>query len=534
MGKKTENGQALRNRIVGEGMEAPADLLANPANWRRHPREQLAALEGMLEAVGWVQRVIVNRTTGRMVDGHARVELAIKRGESAVPVLFVELTPDEERVVLAGLDPIGGLAATDQALLDALLEGVESGSADLDAFLESLRGQDDDGAGGGSGGDAPPAGSLADRFLIPPFSVLNAREGWWQDRKRAWLALGIRSEIGRGGGSGTPPHPPTVTRNANGTLNYGGTEGQAERFDRQRQRKADALAFGQDLMRGEHVVGAASSPAGLTFGKIDMDGPPANGTSIFDPVLCEIAYRWFCPPGGLVLDPFAGGSVRGIVASRLGRAYVGHELRAEQVEANRQQAAEICAVDQIPPRWIIGDSRRINETCADVDADLIFSCPPYADLEVYSDDPADLSTMAYADFRRVYFEIIAKACARLRPDSFACFVVGEVRDRRGAYLDFVGDTVQAFRDAGLAYYNEAILLTAIGSLPIRVGKQFSASRKLGKTHQNVLVFVKGDGKGAADRCGAVEIDTGALEAAATAGGDDQAGADPAAEFGRVL
>jgi hypothetical protein len=92
MGKKTENGQALRNRIVGEGMESPADLLANPQNWRRHPREQLAALEGMLEAVGWVQRVIVNRTTGRMVDGHARVELAIKRGEAAVPVLFVELT----------------------------------------------------------------------------------------------------------------------------------------------------------------------------------------------------------------------------------------------------------------------------------------------------------------------------------------------------------------------------------------------------------------------------------------------------------
>lgn len=146
MGKKTENGQALRNRIVGEGMEAPADLLANPANWRRHPREQLAALEGMLEAVGWVQRVIVNRTTGRMVDGHARVELAIKRGEPAVPVLFVELTPDEERVVLAGLDPIGGLAATDQAQLDALLEGVETGSDALDEFLASLAG----GAGGGA------------------------------------------------------------------------------------------------------------------------------------------------------------------------------------------------------------------------------------------------------------------------------------------------------------------------------------------------------------------------------------------------
>ncbi|MGB3312861.1 MAG: DNA methyltransferase, partial [Albidovulum sp.] len=64
-----------------------------------------------------------------------------------------------------------------------------------------------------------------------------------------------------------------------------------------------------------------------------------SGTSIFDPVLCEIAYRWFCPQGGTVLDPFAGGSVRGIVASQLGRAYVGIELRAEQVAANQAQAA---------------------------------------------------------------------------------------------------------------------------------------------------------------------------------------------------
>lgn len=291
-----------------------------------------------------------------------------------------------------------------------------------------------------------------------------------------------------------------------------------------KNKKADARTFGQDLMRGEHVVGGQPADAG-------GDGPAANGTSIFDPVLCEIAYRWFCPPGGVVLDPFAGGSVRGIVASRLGLRYVGHELRAEQVEANRQQAAEICSGDAQAPAWIVGDSRRIDETCADIEADLIFSCPPYADLEVYSDDARDLSTMPYEDFRQAYFEIVAKACARLRPDSFACFVVGEVRDRRGAYIDFVGDTVQAFRDAGLAYYNEAILLTAIGSLPIRVGKQFSASRKLGKTHQNVLVFLKGDGKRAAERCGQVEIDEALLDRAATEAAD---GADPAAEFGRVL
>lgn len=231
-----------------------------------------------------------------------------------------------------------------------------------------------------------------------------------------------------------------------------------------------------------------------------------TGTSIFDPVLCEIAYRWFSPAGGIILDPFAGGSVRGIVAAKLGRQYIGVELREEQVSANRAQANEICADEELPPAWICGDSMNIDRLCADVGADMVFSCPPYADLEVYSDNPADLSTMRYEDFRAAYFEIIGKACDRLKPDSFACFVVGEVRDKKGNYIDFVGDTVQAFRDAGLHYYNEAILITCVGSLPIRAGKQFSSGRKLGKTHQNILVFVKGDGKRAAHRCGTVEID----------------------------
>ena len=114
------------------------------------------------------------------------------------------------------------------------------------------------------------------------------------------------------------------------------------------------------------------------------DAPTASGTSIFDPVLCEIAYRWFCPPGGTVLDPFAGGSVRGIVAARLGRPYVGIELRAEQVGANQAQAD---LAGDPSPRWIAGDSRDLARLAAGIEADLVFSCPPYWNLERYSDDP---------------------------------------------------------------------------------------------------------------------------------------------------
>ena len=300
--------------------------------------------------------------------------------------------------------------------------------------------------------------------------------------------------------------------------------------------KRKAATFGQDLMRGEHSVGggkqhvqgvlmtsdsgndpayyfkkqAAEKKAGreLTTEEFQRDwyqGPDtyASGTSIFDPVLCELAYSWFSPKGGTVLDPFAGGSVRGVVASRLGRQYIGVELRAEQVEANRLQGDELCP--DLPPVWHTGDSRNIDRICADVQADFVFSCPPYADLEVYSDDPKDLSTLKYEDFKPAYFEIIAKSCARLKEDRFACFVVGDVRDKKGNYYNFVGDTVEAFRAAGLHFYNEAILVTSVGSLPIRVGRQFKAGRKRGKTHQNVLVFVKGDGKRATQACGDVEV-----------------------------
>ena len=572
-----------------------------------------------------------------------------------------------------------------------------------------------------------------------------------------------------------------------------------------------ARCFGQDLMRGEGNPTAKKPGGGMSTSKVNgvlmtsdsgndpayyykkqqveaqlgrtltreefqrdyYQGPDtyASGTSIFDPVLCELAYRWFCPPGGLVLDPFAGGSVRGIVAGALGRRYVGVELRAEQVAANRKQGAVIfrqpqgahtstgvitdpavltpverrgpyllkredlfcvnganggkaratlllaqgapglisisartspqntraaliaqhlgiparchtgtgsptpytqrikeagaellehaparltvlkarakadaeatpewayipfgavhpktvamvqaqtanipadvprivltvgsgttlagilhgldarqmntpvlgvCVggdpsdtLDQlapagwrdrvtlvhsalpfeepaqdavleglrldpiyeakalpflqpddlfwlvggpiapaqpqgelVAPEWRVGDSRNMPQVCPDVAADFVFSCPPYADLEVYSDDPADLSTMPYGEFREAYCEIIAKTCAQLKPDRFACFVVGDVRDSKGHYYNFVGDTVEAFRAAGLHYYNEAVLVTAVGSLPIRVGRQFAAGRKLGKTHQNVLVFVKGDWRKAVQACGECEM-----------------------------
>lgn len=300
--------------------------------------------------------------------------------------------------------------------------------------------------------------------------------------------------------------------------------------------KGLARTFGQDLMRGEHTLGDGKTNGGVLMPSPSSgdpsfyakkrakeaelgrelsteefladhyqpsEAPTASGTSIFDPVLCEIACRWFCPPGGTVLDPFAGGSVRGVVASRLGLAYVGVELRAEQVAANQAQAA--LGGEGPAPRWITGDSCDIGRLAKGVEADLVFSCPPYWNLEVYSDDPADLSTLGQDAFFDAYAGIIQGTVARLREDRFAVWVIGDVRDAGGFFVNLPGRTVEAFEAAGARFYNDAILVTAVGSLPIRAGRQFAASRKLGRTHQNVLVFCKGDPKRATEACGQVEF-----------------------------
>lgn len=305
-------------------------------------------------------------------------------------------------------------------------------------------------------------GPLTERFEFPPFSVLDERGGEWQDRKRAWCALGIQSEIGRGASPGGSPLPAA---------------------DYSRRERGDG--------RGRALVSntSSSSNAMSYAGGFENRSTGTSGTSIFDPVLAELNYRWFCPEGGLILDPFAGGSVRGIVAGLLGFRYYGIDLRPEQVAANEEQKRAIAPDADV--RWVVGDSMKLLDDAPA--ADFVFSCPPYGNLERYSDDPADLSTMDdYWTFRAAYSRIILKSLARLKPGRLAAFVVGDFRDEKGFYRGFVADTINAFRECGARLYNDAVVVTPVGSLSIRVGKQFETGRKLGKTHQNLLVFSKGE------------------------------------------
>lgn len=216
-------------------------------------------------------------------------------------------------------------------------------------------------------------------------------------------------------------------------------------------------------------------------------GMSLTGSSIFDPVLCEIIYNWFSPRDGIVFDPFAGGSVRGVVAEMLGRHYIGIDLSQRQVDANQMNADEL----GVCPVWHCDDSRNADLYIPDGSADLVFSCPPYHNLEKYSDHPLDLSNMSYEDFIDAYEDIIEKACRKLKENRFAVFVVGDIRDSKGAYRDFVSHTKHLFMKQGLCLYNENILLEQLATAPMRAAGNFSR-RKTTKVHQNVLVFYKGD------------------------------------------
>lgn len=480
----------------GPGIPGTLTKLAVPVagltHYGKNPRRgDVDLIESSLRRHGQYRPIVVRAGTGEVLAGNHTLTAARDRlGWTEIAATFVDVDDDQAARIVLMDNAAADAAGYDNADLVALLEELAATSAGLDgtgfdtAALAALQAE----ISGLSAGQSPNAGILREKYGVPPFSVLDGRAGPWRDRKAAWLALGIRSEAGRLGG-----------------LVFQGDERKDPAF--YAKKRAAEHTAGRDLTRAEFVAD-----------HYDASLQPSS-TSVFDPVLCELMYRWFSPPDGMVMDPFAGGSVRGIVAAVLGRDYVGVDLSGAQVAENRVQAGAILdgidTTDLTPSQrcgaatWTEGDSRDLDRLVpGSVQADLLFSCPPYADLERYSDDPADLSTMSYEEFRKAHVQVVAAACARLRPDRFAVWVVGEARNRRhpsGAYYGLIPDTIAAFVGAGLDYYGEAVMIEPVGSLRLTVARSFESSRKLGKCHQHVLIFVKGDARAAAVACGVVDL-----------------------------
>jgi hypothetical protein len=366
----------------------------------------------MLEA-----RPIVIRQDGTALGGNMRLRAAREAGLDEVPVFVAEWSPEKERefVIKDNL----GYGEWDWDVLANEWDAEDLEAWGLDVWPEP----------GEMDGQPEPVddrvvnhGILNARFGVPPFSVLDARKGYWGDRKSDWHLL----------------------------------------------------------------IGDAGESREGTLGNNEMMRSINNGASLLDPVLAEIANKWFGLPGCSTFDPFAGDSVFGFVSDYMGNTFTGIELRQEQADLNNQRLANTRS------RYICDDGQNVGRHLPAESQDLLFSCPPYYDLEVYSDLENDASNQgAYADFLKILKNAFTAAVGCLKPNRFAFIVVGDVRDEKGRYRGFPSDVINIFQNAGMPLYNEMILVTVAGTLPRRAAK-YMRSRKVGKTHQNVLVFYKGD------------------------------------------
>ena len=324
-----------------------------------------------------------------------------------------------------------------------------------------------DGDGGGmetnSAKEGSKDGSLNERFVVPPFSILDTRKGYWQARKKLW-----RDIIGDMGES------------RNDTLITSPEIKYKDLYLKTRKHREElGITFKEYLEKyvSDEVKEREASKV------------LSAGVSLLDPVMAEIVCKWFGTQGCKTFDCFAGDSVFGYVSAYLGNEFTGVELRPEQAEINNAR------VEGMSAHYINDDGQNVGKHIAPHSQDLLFSCPPYFDLEVYSDLPNDASNQgSYEDFIGILRNAFTAALGCLKDDRFAVIVVGDVRNKKtGCYYDFCGDIKRIFRDNGAELYNEIILVETGASTALRAGR-YMESRKVAKMHQNILVFYKGNTK----------------------------------------
>lgn len=325
-------------------------------------------------------------------------------------------------------------------------------------------GSGSDGDGSGQSGSGEDTKSLNDTFVIPPFSIFDSRQGYWQERKKMW-----RERIGDMGESRTAKLVQSLE------MRY------KDLYTRtMKHRKELGINFKEYL---EKYV-----PEDVR--EREDKKVLSQGVSLFDPVLSEICCRWFTPfEGAKMFDPFAGDTQKGLVFAMCGYEFTGVELRQEQVDINNRVIAD----RDLPIRYVCDDGQNVAKYFEPESQDMLFSCPPYYNLEVYSDLENDASNQGtYEDFLTIIRNAYTSALGCLKENRFAVVVVGDVRNKtNGEYYDFVGDVKRIFREAGAHLYNEIILVEMSSSAALRAAKSME-SRKVCKTHQNVLVFYKGD------------------------------------------
>ena len=411
-------------------MEATEKLVPFAKNPKIHTDKDIDLIVRSVNRNGWGDPILVCPETMEVLSGNGRLLAAKKMGLEQVPIVYAPNGLTEKQKA--------DLVIASNKLVDVsgYNENLDDLIAEFDLKLEDFGMDDSDLTAGGASSDVSKnVGNLAETFLVAPISTLNSREGKWQERKRAWVkTLG---------------------------MDLGAT-------------RENKLGF--------------SSLLTSAYGKIGM----AN-VSIFDCVLAELMYKWFTPTSGEVkaFDPFAGDTCKGGVFAYLGADFTGIELRQEQVEQNRKDLAGKPWESRC--KYIQDSGENCAQHFAPESQDFMFSCPPYFDLEKYSDDPQDASNQSdYEGFRVILEKAFLGAAQALKKNRFAVVVMSNVRNHgNGGYYDICGDICRIMEKGGMVLYNEFILINSVGTGGIRARGNMK-SRKNVRCHQEVLVFYKGD------------------------------------------
>lgn len=420
------------------------DLKPYDKNARKHGDFDVDAIAESIRKFGFNDPIGVWGKDNLIVEGHGRLLASKKLGMKKVPIIHLDHLSDEQRRAYA-------LAHNKTA---------ENSEWDMEMMQEELRTLSEEGFDTTWLGfddlmkeadyklqEEESRGALLRDFIISPFTVLDTRQGSWQERKRYWNNI-------------IQDNDPRI--------------------------RGEAKTFSSDLARMKGV----------------------RDVSLLDATLAELMIKWFCPEGGSTFDTFAGDTVFGFVSGYLGHKFTGIELRKEQADYNNKRFQE----GHVPAIAICDDGRNIKKHIGMESQDMFFSCPPYFDLEVYSDNPNDASNQkTYKDFYAILDEAFANAIDCLKPDRFAVVVVGDMRDKKtGGYYDFVHDVVNTFVEHDCIYYNHAILVNACTTGAIRA-RNAMRQRKLVKVHQDVLVFYKGDQRNIKNNFPVIEMPKELLE-----------------------
>lgn len=243
----------------------------NPQNPNKHPKVQIEMLANIIAKNGWRAPITVSRQSGFIVKGHARRLAGIEAGGKYAPVEYQDYESDAaEFADLIADNRIAELAVLDEEQISEILKQLEAEGYEIgltgfseEQAAELLKEPDENAE------EQAARLTLQDKFIISPFTVMDARSAVWMARKKAWKKLGIRSEIGRGNDDDTKHGGLTFANSSQPKATYLAKEAYEKKIGKKITWDEFAELFPEEMVQ--------------------------NGTSVFDPVLCEVGYRWFCP-----------------------------------------------------------------------------------------------------------------------------------------------------------------------------------------------------------------------------------------------